>query len=586
MAAPHEDARADLHDWASTQPENFFSSNRQLRRLSERLMGSAAYSERRPHLESFGGVVAGPLDRAAIVNNRPWNLPRLARWSDLGDRIESIEHHPTFQDCGHAIYQDGRVIAVYADRPANVHAQALFYLSSHAGEAGHNCPVACTAGVVKTLQAIGSTELKARYLPGLLSDVFPDRLDGAQFLTEVQGGSDVGSNSVVAEPDGTAMGTSRWRLTGEKWFCSNADADLILMTARVTDTDTGAEPKGGTPGLGLFLVPRRLDDGSPNHYALRRLKDKLGTRSMPSAEIDFNGAIGYAVGPPADGFKNVMTNVINTSRLYNTVGCAGLSARAFYVADAYARHRRAFGQPIGEFPLVQEMIANMRSTVAAMTAGCLELASHADQGEAGALDEAGRAFLRVAVNLAKMRSCQHSHRVILTAIETLGGNGAIESFSVLPRLLRDNVVYENWEGTHNTLVAQTLRDFARSRLHEGFLATLEPMLTGADDALGAALAPARAAVDAARAGLGEALAHPDDPGLAALMLRPHCERLADAVFAGAYAMDIASESDPARRAGETQVLAWFCARHLAPNPPRRDPAYAAAASAIARLATR
>ena len=575
MAEQHEQARGDLHGWRQGQPTNFYTSNPQIRRLLLRLMGPERLGQREGHLSRFGAVAAGALDEAATVNNRNPNLPRFEGWSPFGDRTELIEHHPANDVCGRAIYHDGRVIAVYADAPANLHAQALFYLSSHAGEAGHNCPVACTAGVVKALQGAASVELRERWLPGVLTDAWPGRLDGAQFLTELQGGSDVGANAVMAVPDGQGYGTTRWRLSGEKWFCSNADADLFLMTARVA----GGAP--GTAGLGLFLVPRLTDDGAPNGHRLRRLKDKLGTRSMPSGEIDFDGAVGYAVGDVGHGFRHVMTYVINTSRLYNTVGCSGISRRAHVVAAGYAAARRAFGSPILAYPLVQEMVASTFATSAALLAGSMDLAATADRGEAGVLTRSEQAFLRVATNLAKMRSCQHSHRVVLTAIELLGGNGAIESFSVLPRLLRDNVVYENWEGTHNTLVAQTVRDFQRHRMHEGLLAGLRSRFAQAAG-LADELAPAVAAVDRAEAAITELLTV-EDQGLAGLMLRPQAEALGDALFAASYAVDITAEPDPARRAAEAEALRLFCSSTLSPTAPARTPAYAALVRRVAAL---
>lgn len=567
-------ARADLHAWRDRQPKNFFASDRQLARLLRAALGEAGFAAHQAHFEAFGAVCAGSLDEAAIVNNRTGNEPQLDRWSALGERTEGVAHHPSYHDCGRHIYEDGEVIAAYADPAANARALALFYLSSHVGEAGHNCPVACTAGVAKALAAEGSAALKARWLPGVLTARYAERLDGAQFVTEVQGGSDVGLNAVAATPDGEAFGTTRWRITGEKWFCSNSDADLILMTARVAGH--------GTRGLGLFLVPRLLEDGSVNAFAVRRLKDKIGTRSMPSAEIDFNGAVGYAVGPVDQGFRTLMAQVINTSRLYNTVGTAGIARRARLVAQAYAESRVAFGQPIAGFPLVQEMVARMRAAGQAVLAGSMRLAHHLDKEERGTLSEPERAWLRVGTNLAKMRSCQHSHRVVLTAIETLGGNGAIETFSVLPRLLRDNVVYENWEGTHNTLIAQTHRDFAKHRLHEPFIAVLRRDMATGDAALDAALAPAREALDRAEAALGRILALPD-PGVAALMLRPHAERLGDALFAAAYAQDLLTESDPARRAAELDVLTVFVDEHLRVARPDPDEATAARFARIMAL---
>ena len=564
MSQEHDSARRDFQAWLEDQPGNFYAADPQLRRLCAHLMGEDAFGERADHLSHFGAVAAGLLDEAAQVGNRPWNLPRLDRWSSVGERVEDIEHHPSYDVCGQAIYEDGRVISVYDQPPANLYAQAVFYLSSHTGEAGHNCPVACTAGVVKTLQAVASEAVRARWLPGLLAATYASRLDGAQFLTEVQGGSDVGANAVEARPDGEALGTTRWRIHGEKWFCSNAAADLILMTARVRG---GAD---GTRGLGLFLVPRVLEDGAVNHYRIRRLKDKIGTRSMASGEMDFDGAVAYAMGPVDQGFQQVMAHVINTSRLYNSVGCAGMARRAFLVASGYARHRRAFGRTIGAYPLVQEMIAGMRTTSAALLAGSLGLAALADQAEAGALDGNDGAFLRVATNLVKMRSCQHSHRVILTGIETLGGNGAIESFSVLPRLLRDNVVYENWEGTHNTLIAQTVRDLAKDTLRSGFFGGLDRWLTVSDAGLHGALAHGREAVDRAQTALSDALSA-QDSGTAAWLFRPHAEALGDAVLAAAYARDVATEEEQARREVETLGVGYFCDRFLGSTGDMRKP---------------
>ncbi|MEB3284637.1 MAG: acyl-CoA dehydrogenase family protein [Candidatus Sericytochromatia bacterium] len=575
MAERHARARAEMQKWLACQPANFYTHNRQLQRLLQRLMPTEHFHAHQPHFEFFGGIAANVLDQAAIVNNRDGNLPRLDRFSPVGERREALENHPSYDACGRAIYQDGRLISTYGERPANLRAQALFYLSSHAGEAGHNCPVACTAGVVKALQGAASEALRARFLPAVLRDVWGERLDGAQFLTELQGGSDVGANAVEAHPDGEEWGTTRWRIFGEKWFCSNAGADLILMTARY------AGGPSGTAGLGLFLVPRYLEDGRVNYFFLRRLKEKLGTRSMPSAEIDFEGAVAYAIGQVHDGFKHVMNYVINTSRLYNSTGCAGIARRAHLVASGYARARMAFGRPISDYPLVQEMLAHTYVTSAVMLAASLDTAAALDRVEAGLVDEPERAFVRVSINLLKMITCQHSHRVVLAAIETLGGNGAIESFSVLPRLLRDNVVYENWEGTHNTLVAQTLRDFQRPALREGFLSGLRARLLPLDD-LCQSLLPAFAALERFEREW-PAIAQEADAGVGALMLRPHAEALAHALLAVAYAQDVACEADGERRAVEEEALRLFLDKHLGVGRVVRDAAYAGRVQRIAGL---
>ena len=556
--------RTALKQWREEQPKNFFK-NSHLEVSLRRHWNDAQWQAHRPTLENFGSVAAGELDEAAIINNRTHNLPLLERFSDLGERLESVEHHPSYHVCGKAIYEDGKVIAALRETQGNLLAQALFYISSHVGEAGHNCPVACTAGVVKALKAAGSAELQSAYLPGLLTHHYADRLDGAQFLTEVQGGSDVGANCVEAHPDGEAMGTTRWKIFGEKWFCSNADADLILMTARVQNAPDG------TRGLGLFLLPRVLPDHTPNLFTLRRLKDKLGTRSMPSAEIDFNGATAYAVGPVEQGFATVINHVINTSRLYNTVGCTGIARRATLIAHGYAEHREAFGQAVIAYPLMQEMLASMHAIEAALLSGSMLLASELDHVESGERDEVRRGALRIAINLAKMRSCQHSHRVVLTGIETLGGNGAIESFSVLPRLMRDNIVYENWEGTHNTLLAQTLRDCARHRLHDALAKWMEELLAEVPDKYAKFKTMLSSAQSECMAAVDQSL-NAQDPNVAALLARPHLERLADLFFAIALLSDIPHFKDTKEERRTRAKLTWFWRKYGA-TPAQKDLSY-------------
>jgi alkylation response protein AidB-like acyl-CoA dehydrogenase len=542
-----DEGRERLLEFDRGQPENFWRADEHARSVVGTWAGEKLGAWEN-ELDAFGGACAGAIDRAVREANLTPNLPRLERWSDFGERVEEVAFHPSHHQAGRLIYGSG-VMKVLGEWGNNLRSMTLFYLSAQNGEAGHNCPLACTAGIIKALRAVGDRALQERWLPRLLSTDYDELAHGAQFLTEVQGGSDVGANAVRAVP--AADGT--WRIHGEKWFCSNATADLILMTAR---------PEGapaGTRGLGLFLVPRRLEGGELNAFRLRRLKDKLGTRSMASAEIDFDGARAWAVGPVEKGFSTTMTWVINTSRLVNAFGCAGIARRAFVVARGYARARRAFGQAVIEYPLVQETLADMRAETAAMVSGSFYLAHLFDRGETGKMSEGERAFARVALNLNKMRTAMSSHEVALSGIEVLGGNGAIESFSVLPRLLRDNVVYENWEGTHNVLVVQVLRDARTKGLHEGFFGHLATIVNGTR---------LTGLVNEARLELEEVLTRED--GLATLMLRPLASRLAWLCWAAAMSRD---GSDP-------ELCEHFVARRLAPPAPK-DGGYLAR---VARLA--
>ena len=466
--------RQDLAAWQAAQPADLFADDADFRAL----VAHHGLGARCGSFHETGRIVAGPLDRAVRENNLHRNLPVLDDWDAIGGFTAGVSHHPTWRTAGELIYGTG-IMAAYGegDTPPHRYILGLFYLTGQAGEAGHNCPLACAAGAIRTLQALGTDDQRARALTPLLDPDFRTNHTASQFLTEVQGGSDVGANAILAAPEdaGDRGPGSRWTLHGEKWFCSNADADVFLLTARV------AGPETGTRGLGLFLVHRLRPDGTPNGFRVRRLKDKLGTRSMASGEIDFDGASAEALGPVDGGFKNVMRLVINTSRIYNAVGCAAHARRAWVVASTYAQHRRAFGAPIAGFPLVAETLAWIRADAVACLAGSLWLAGLQERADQGALDADEQAFFRVAVNLNKLRTSVLAHDAVNRGIEVLGGNGAIESFSVLPRLLRDNVVYENWEGSHNVLRAQVLRDCGRLGVHRGFFVVLRAAL-GADHA--------------------------------------------------------------------------------------------------------
>jgi len=461
--------RNDLLAWEASKPDNFFTSDKNLQYVLQRYMGEKAYHIAEGNFTRFGAQTATIIDESAKVEDRVGNHPRLERWSGLGERIEQIEFHPNHDITGKLIWQSG-LMAIQGDAGRNVEQMGLYYLLSHNGEAGHMCSLACTSGLIRALQYAADDDLKAKFLPPLLDPDYETMQHGAQFLTEVQGGSDVGANAVEAVPadDGT------WRISGEKWFCSNINADQFLMTARATDAD-------GTRGLGLFLVPRLLDDGSTNGFHIRRLKDKLGTRTLASAELDFRDAVAYPIGEVEKGFKTVVELVLNTSRLMNAVACAGTMRRVYIEAGQYACNRKAFGQTIATFPMVQETVADIMVEYYAATASSFYLAHLLDKIETGNASEQDKATYRMLVNINKYITSINGSHVIHQGIEVLGGNGAIESFSILPRLYRDMIVLESWEGTHNVLCVQVMRDIARYGIHEAFIQSMQEQLASVTD---------------------------------------------------------------------------------------------------------
>jgi acyl-CoA dehydrogenase len=485
----HDVARDDLRAFLAARPSNFFEADDFLKEALAHHLGAARFAREAPALARFGEEAAGPIDALARESNRDENLPRLRRWDGIGPKRDEVIFHPAYDEIGQRVYRTG-VIARYATPGEELVQLAYCFLLAQNGEAGHLCPLACTAGLVKILQATAPATVRERFLPGLLREdrLDPAHLHGAQFLTEIQGGSDVGANACVARPEGEL-----YRIDGEKWFCSVIDADLYLMTARLE-----GGPKG-TAGLGAFVVPRLLEDGSSNGVHVRRLKYKLGTRSMASAEADFDGAIAYPVALE-DGFKAVVDIVLNTSRLYNAIASVGMMRRTEIDASAYAAHRTAFGQPIERFPLVHRSLERVRTETRAGLAGTLALAALSDRIATSAASEAERATYRLVVNMNKLWTSIRATAVIHEGIEVFGGNGAIEDFSVLPRLYRDAIVCESWEGTHNVLAAQVLKDVVRYRLHEPFFAHLDAVAAGAPspvrNALSDRVAAERAALDA------------------------------------------------------------------------------------------
>lgn len=457
-------ARAAFDAWNAELGANALGADPHFRALLARYGRDTTAPHR------FGALVSGEIDVLARETNRDENLPRLGRYDGSGNRTEQVVFHPGYHRIGRLAYATG-LMGNYATPGREFDTLAHVYLLGQDGEAGHTCPWACTAGLIKILQAARaegssapgdvSPAMAEAWLARLYDPDYDTHFHGSQFLTEVQGGSDVGSNAVVSRLDG-----DRWRITGEKWFCSVADAHLFLVTAR----PEGA--RDGTAGLGAYAVPRFKADGTPNEFRIRRLKYKLGTRSMASAEIDLEGAEGWRVGD----FRRTVEIVLNTSRLYNAVVACGMLQRAWREAEGYARHRGAFGRPIRDFAVIRNILARLWTEACAARASTFWLADMADRVATGraAADEPGA--LRMLLNLNKIWTALTCPAGVRDAIEVLGGNGAIEDFSALPRLLRDSIVVEAWEGGHGVLCAQLLRDSQRLGLHAPMFAVLDAQL--------------------------------------------------------------------------------------------------------------
>src|SRR5262249_41478287 len=318
---------------------------------------------------------------------------------------------------------------------------------------------------------------------------------GATWATERQGGSDVGAAMTSAR-----VVEHGFELTGLKWFCSNAGADVALVTAR----PEGALP--GSKGLGLYLVPRFCPDGAINRYRIRRLKDKLGTRGLPTGEIEFLGADAQEVAPPPQGFK-LMMDALEFSRVHNAMAAAGVQRRAFREALAYAGDRRAFGVTLSAFPMIRELLLDMVVELEAAVALAFEAARSFDSA---IHDAAARPWLRTVTALAKYRTAEQALWSASRAIEILGGIGYTEEF-VTARLLRDAQVLTVWEGPANIQALELLRLVRDGQGgFESFTQRIDAILAAASETLGDAAGAIRAALGDCRHAVDHIRDHPDD----------------------------------------------------------------------------
>lgn len=436
--------------------ENFFAIDRELQSLLELHVPRPTLEAVLPHLERLGALAGDRLDELAYVADQ--NPPRLHARDRQGRRAEWIEYHPAFRELERVAYEEFGIHAIgrrggLLGTP-EVLTPLLKYVCQYLfvqAEFGLMCPVAMTDSCAHVLQAYGDEQVKRLYLPGLLANDSRTLLKGGQMMTERQAGSDVGAILTRAEPRG-----DHWLITGEKWFCSASDADIVMVLARSDPASTG------TKGLSLYAVPRVLPDGTRNHYVIRNLKDKLGTRSIPTGEIDFEGAIGHLVGPLGQGLK-VVLNQVNMSRLSHGVRAASMMRRCLNEAMAAAHTRAAFGQRLIDLPMVQHELLDMRLPAEQALSMLFATANWLDLANKG--DQRARRMVRILTPVLKLGACRDNLTVATAAMELRGGNGFIADY-VNERLVRDAHAGVLWEGTSNIIALDLVtRAFAKDRAH-------------------------------------------------------------------------------------------------------------------------
>ncbi|HXP02047.1 MAG TPA: acyl-CoA dehydrogenase family protein [Luteibacter sp.] len=396
----------------------------------------------RPDLDALGEYAVMAWERRGRT---PRTEPILTQWDAWGSRVDRIALTPAWEEGPGLTTKHAVLAAGHGDSPwARVEEFARVYLY-HVASEFYCCPLAMTDGAATALRASGNTALIERALPHFLSrDPATFWLSG-QWMTETPGGSDVGRTETTARQDADGQ----WRLYGRKWFSSAVVGEAALALARPEGAGTG------TSALALFYVETRDEHGAWRGITIDRLKKKLGTHELPTAEIHLDGLPATPVGPLDHGVRQIAP-MLNVTRTWNAVCAVASMARAIALARDYATRRNAFGMRLIEHPLHARTLADMQAEYEGAFALTFHVAGLLGRTECGQAEPHDVALLRLLTPLAKLWTAKVSIRVVSEALECFGGAGYIEDTG-LPQLLRDAQVYSIWEGTTNVLSLDMLR---------------------------------------------------------------------------------------------------------------------------------
>lgn len=411
-----------------------------------------------PDLRGFGERVATNI--LELGNAAEADPPRHVPYDPWGRRIDEIVVSDAWRALDRISAEEGLVAIAYERRHgawSRVHQMAKLYLF-HASSATYSCPLAMGDGAARFLEVHGDSDT-ARSAFEHLTTRDPERFwTSGQWMTERTGGSDVSNTSTVARCDESS---GSYRLYGTKWFTSATTSQMAMALARID----GA-PKGGR-GLSVFLIELRGENGALQGIRVNRLKDKLGTRALPTAELTLDGTPATLVGGEGDGVRKIAA-LFNVTRVYNAVAAISGMRRALALAYDYATRRIAFGRTLIEQPLHAATLAELDTRFRAsfmLTFRAVELMGKEECGQASSAEQA---LLRLLTPVAKLYTAKQAVAVASEALEAFGGAGYIEDTG-LPRLLRDAQVLPIWEGTTNVLSLDTWRAIERTNALEPWL---------------------------------------------------------------------------------------------------------------------
>ena len=440
---------------------NQYDDDRVLRSYLARVLPRDVLREVEESLREMGRLAGADLYELQLADRL--NEPTLTQWDAWGNRIDKIELTPLWRLAERIAAEHGVVATAYEQRHGSlsrVHQCALAYLFTPSTDI-YSCPLAMTDGAARTLINSGNQMLIDRAVPHLITRDPKEFWTAGQWMTELTGGSDVGLSETIAKPDADAF-----RLYGRKWFTSAIASQIALTLAR---------PEGNPPGgrgLALFYLETRDEHGRPRNIQINRLKDKLGTRKVPTAELTLDGTLAQLVKGPTDGVRNI-SPLLNVTRLWNGISAVSLMRRGLALASDYARKRVAFGAPLSEKPLHRDTLATLQAEAEAAFHLAFYVAELTGQSETSEILENDARLLRILTPVMKLTTGKQSVMVASEVLETFGGAGYVEDTG-LPVLLRDSQVLPIWEGTTNVLALDMLRALHST---ESGLSSLESAIT-------------------------------------------------------------------------------------------------------------
>ena len=426
---------------------NQYLEDRALRSYLSRVLPDDMRRQIEPDLEKLGGRAGDEL--LALAENAETCEPCLNNYDTWGNRIDHTAVARGWDELKNIAAEEGLIATGYERKYgqwSRIYQFSKLYLF-HPSSAVYTCPLAMTDGAARLIEVYGDEYLKKRVYPHLISRNPDEFWTSGQWMTEKTGGSDVSRTQTTA-----VQHNDIYRLRGIKWFTSAITAQAAMTLARIEENGHSID---GSKGLSLFYVKVYDEDGRPDHIRLHRLKDKLGTRALPTAELTLDGTPARLVGEKGNGVKKIAT-LFNITRIYNAVCAVANMRRGLALALSYAQKREAFGKKLIDLPLHRETLTRLQVDFE----GCFHLLFYTTQilgqVESNPPSSTNKALLRILTPISKLYTARRSIKVAGEVMECFGGIGYLED-SGIPFLLREAQVFSIWEGTTNVLSLDVLR---------------------------------------------------------------------------------------------------------------------------------